>query len=264
MINLKKLFNLKGRTALITGASGHLAEKISYILADQGSDLILIARNNRYKNNYDANLKKNFPNLKIKKIICDLSKENSRNNLVKKIKNQKIDILVNNATFKENNSIGYASSFKSQNLKKWRSSFEINLTAVFHLSQSLYKNMKKSKNATIINVSSIYGIYSPDLEIYRGTKLGNSAAYASAKAGLIQLTKWLSRTLAPGIRVNCISPGGIYRDQPKKFVKAYIKKTAIKRMAKEDDLMGVFAFLASDASAYVTGQNIIVDGGWGN
>ena len=124
--------------------------------------------------------------------------------------------------------------------------------------------MKKSKNATIINVSSIYGVYSPDLEIYQGTKLGNSAAYAAAKAGLIQLTKWLSKALAPRIRVNCISPGGIFRDQPKKFVKAYIKKTSIKRMAKEDDLMGVFAFLASDASAYVTGQNIIVDGGWGN
>ena len=94
--------------------------------------------------------------------------------------------------------------------------------------------------------------------------MGNSSAYASAKAGLIQLTKWLSSTLAPKVRVNCISPGGILRKQPKKFITSYNKKTLLKRMAQEDDLMGIVAYLASDASSYVTGQNILVDGGWGN
>ena len=91
----------------------------------------------------------------------------------------------------------------------------------------------------------------------------NPAAYAAAKAGLINLTKWLAKTIGPEIRVNAISPGGIFRQQPKKFVKAYVKKTALKRMASENDFIGVIALLSSEASSYITGQNIIVDGGWG-
>ena len=90
-------------------------------------------------------------------------------------------------------------------------------------------NLIKSGNGSIINVSSIYGLYSPDWSIYKGSKLGNSSAYASAKAGVIQLTKWLSSTLSPKVRVNCISPGGIIRSQPKKFIRAYTKKTSLKR-----------------------------------
>lgn len=264
MYILNKLFNLKGRTSIITGASGFLAEKISYILADLGSDLILITRNNKFINRYDEKIKKKYPKTKIRKIKCDLSKEKQRKELIKKLNNQKINILINNATFKDNNLIGYASKFKNQSVKKWRESLEVNLTAVFHLSQGFSNNLIKSGNGSIINVSSIYGLYSPDWDIYRGVKLGNSSAYASAKAGVIQLTKWLSSTLSPNVRVNCISPGGIARNQPKKFVNAYTKKTLLKRMAKEEDLIGAFAYLASDASSYVTGQNIIVDGGWGN
>ncbi len=261
---LKKLYNLKNRTVVLTGAGGNLAEKISLILADLGANLILISRRNKLKNNYDKKLNLAYPNIKIKKIICNLSSEKSRKNLIKKLNKEKIDILINNATFKDNNLVAYASNFKKQNLKKWKLSLEINLICAFHLSQGLYKKLKQSGNGSIINISSIYGVYSPDWKIYKGTNLGNSSAYASAKAGLIQLTKWLSSTLAPNIRVNSISPGGIFRDQPKKFVKAYNNRTLLGRMATEDDLMGIIAYLASDASSYVTGQNIIIDGGWGN
>lgn len=103
----------------------------------------------------------------------------------------------------------------------------------------------------------------PDWKIYKGTKIGNSSAYASAKGGLIQLTKWMSSTLAPKVRVNSISPGGIIRNQPKKFINSYKNKILLRRMATEEDFMGIIAYLASDASSYVTGQNIIIDGGWG-
>ena len=155
-------------------------------------------------------------------------------------------------------------SLKSKNLKKWKSSLEVNLICSFHLSQGLSQNLINSGKGSIINIASIYGVYRPVWSIYEGTKMGNSSAYASAKAGLIQLTKWLSSTLAPKVRVNCISPGGILRKQPKKFIFSYNKKTLLKRMAQEEDLMGIVAYLASDASSYVTGQNILVDGGWGN
>ena len=92
--------------------------------------------------------------------------------------------------------------------------------------------------------------------------MGNPAGYAASKGGLIQLTRWLSTTLAPDIRVNSISPGGVYRSQSDKFVKKYIQKTPLKRMATEEDLKGGIIYLASDLSSYVTGQNIFIDGGW--
>ena len=224
MIILNKLFDLKGRTALITGASGHLAEKISLILADLNCNLILVSRKNKFTNNYDKKIINRYPNIKITKIICDLSKEQKRKILISKLKNKKINILINNATFNENNLVGYASTFEKQSIKKWKSSLEVNLIAVFHLCQGLRKNLINSGNGSIVNVSSIYGMYSPDWEIYKGTKLGNSSAYASAKGGIIQLTKWLSTAFAPRVRVNCISPGGIIRKQHKSFIKAYTKK----------------------------------------
>jgi len=106
-------------------------------------------------------------------------------------------------------------------------------------------------------------MYGPDWNLYEGTSMGNPAAYGTAKGGLIQLTRWLATTVAPQIRVNTISPGGIYRNQPKQFVERYKSKTPLRRMATEDDFRGVVAYLASDMSKYVTGQNINVDGGWG-
>ena len=260
---LNKIHNLENRTAVITGAGGYLAEKISLILADSGANLILIARNKNFRNKYDKKLASLYPNIKIEKIICDLSKQKSRTNLLKKLNKKKINILINNATFNENNLKGYASKFENQNLKKWKSSLEINLIAAFHLMQGLNKNLSNSGNASIINISSIYGVYMPDWKIYKGTKIGNSSAYASAKGGLIQLTKWMSSTLAPKVRVNSISPGGIIRNQPKKFINSYKNKILLRRMAKEEDFMGIIAYLASDASSYMTGQNIIIDGGWG-
>jgi len=92
--------------------------------------------------------------------------------------------------------------------------------------------------------------------------MGNPSAYSSSKGGLIQLTRWLSTTVAPEVRVNAISPGGVWRNQPKEFTDRYISKTPLKRMATEDDLKGAIIFLASDLSAYMTGQNLVVDGGW--
>ena len=118
-------------------------------------------------------------------------------------------------------------------------------------------------NPSIVNISSIYGTYAPDYSIYKDTKINNPAAYSVSKAGLTYLSKWLASSLAPKIRINSISPGGIFRNQDKKFVKKYIEKTLLKRMATEDDIAGCVAFLLSSLSSYITGQDIIVDGGWG-
>jgi len=100
------------------------------------------------------------------------------------------------------------------------------------------------------------------MRLYEGTAMGNPAAYAASKGGLLQLTRWLATTLAPAIRVNAVTPGGIFRDTPDAFHSRYVERTPLKRMATEEDLKGAFAFLASNQSQYVTGQNLIVDGGW--
>ncbi|MDO8629190.1 MAG: SDR family oxidoreductase, partial [Phycisphaerales bacterium] len=116
---------------------------------------------------------------------------------------------------------------------------------------------------SIINIASIYGSYGPDLRLYAGTAMGNPAAYAASKGGLIQLTRWLATVLAPHVRVNSISPGGVFRNQPEEFVQRYEARTPLGRMATDDDLRGAMLYLASDLSRYVTGQNLSVDGGWG-
>ena len=156
---------------------------------------------------------------------------------------------------------GWAVPFKEQSAATWRKALEVNLTANFVLFQSCLELLEKN-NASIINIGSIYGMCAPDMSLYKGTDMGNPAAYAVSKGGLIQFTRWLASMLAPDIRVNCLSLGGIERGQPKEFVRKYIEKTPLKRMAKESDIVGMIALLLSEDSSYITGQNIVLDGGW--
>ena len=262
---IHKLFSLNKKISLVTGAYGYLGKEICYTLAEAGSDIILIEKSNNSKNSkiFLSYLKKKYKKQKFYSFVCDLSSPKDRKKIkfyLKKFK--KIDILINNAAFTKA-SKGYVESFEKQNLLMWSKCFEVSLTAVFDLTKIVLPKLKKSNSASILNISSIYGVYGPDWSLYKGTKMANPASYASAKAGLIQFTKWLSKTLGPKVRVNAVSPGGIFRNQPKKFVKAYVNKTSLKRMAKESDFRGIILLLASNASNYITGQNIIVDGGWG-
>ena len=138
----------------------------------------------------------------------------------------------------------------------------MNLTAPFILTQAFNSLLHNSDSPSVINIGSIYGILGPNLSLYENTKMGNPAAYSASKGGLTQLTKWLATVLAPKVRVNIISPGGIERKQPESFLNKYIDKTPLRRLAKEEDLKGALVYLSTDLSAYVTGQNIIVDGGF--
>ena len=137
------------------------------------------------------------------------------------------------------------------------------MTAPFHLSRDLAHLLARSSNGSIVNVSSIYGEFGPDLELYEGLEMHNPAAYAASKAGLVQLTRWLSTVLAPAVRVNAVSPGGLLRGQPPVFVERYTKKVPLARMASEADVVDSIYFLASPAASYITGQVLRVDGGWG-
>ena len=139
---------------------------------------------------------------------------------------------------------------------------EINLTSIFDLICKFKTNLEKSNNPSIINISSIYATYYPDWEMYKNTKVQNILSYSVSKGGLLNLTKWLATYLAPKIRINAISPGGIKRKQSKIFIKNYVKKTPLKRMCSTKDVVNCVKFLSSENSDYITGQNIVVDGGF--
>lgn len=265
MTTIAKLMNMKGRKALITGAAGNIGQVMAQTLAELGADLLLVDRPGVDYGALIQQLEYDW-GVCVQTIECDLEVQANRDFLIESIQQQQggLDVLINNAAFVGvAKAQGWGTDFERQTVEGWRRALEVNLTAAFDLSKGLSSLLKQSKGGSIINVASIYGVYGPDNRIYEGTTMGNTAAYAASKGGLIQLSRWLATTLAPHIRANTISPGGVFRDQPEIFVRRYEERTPLARMAKEDDFCGAIAYLASDMSRYVTGHNLVVDGGWG-
>lgn len=265
MTTMTELMSLRGRRALITGATGKLGSVMADTLAELGADLVLVDRPSSDFQPLESHLQDRWA-VSVHSRECDLEIEEQRLELFKSIKSdgKGLNVLVNNAAFVGASDLqGWITRFEEQTVETWRRAMEVNLTAAFHLSQAFAPLLKAAKGGNIINITSIYGEYGPDWRLYEGTQMGNPVAYAASKGGLVQLTRWLATTIAPEVRVNALSPGGVLRNQDPKFIERYEARTPLKRMAVEDDFRGVIAFLASDLSSYVTGQNIAVDGGWG-
>ena len=265
-MNIIKDIKVKNQIGVITGSCGNLGKEFTKTLADIGYDLILTDRNtkslkvlkNDIINNYDV---------KVFYKACDLSSLKSRKNLIKFIKKKtgKVDLFINNAGLtgiKEKNNFSKKKSIKAQSVENFTNYLEVNLSAVFHLTKDLSELLLKSKKGKIINIGSIYGSVAPKWEIYDKQKMNNRAGYSASKAGLLQLTKWFATYLAPKVRVNMISPGGILRGHNKRFLKKYKSNVPLEKMADIKDINGTIIYLASDLSQYVTGQNLFVDGGW--
>lgn len=265
MTTLKEMMSLQGRRALITGGAGSLGKVMADTLAELGADLILVDRPGCLWRSLDKNLSDRW-GCDVNLFECELESENQRQNLIDAVRadGRGLNILINNAAFVGTSELqGWAVPFEEQTLETWRRAIEVNLTAPFHLSQAFTPELRTANGGNIVNIGSIYGEYGPDWTLYDGTAMGNPAAYAASKGGLLQLTRWLATTLSPHIRVNSISPGGVFRDQNKIFVERYIERVPLARMAAEDDFRGALAYLSSSMSSYVTGLNLSVDGGWG-
>jgi NAD(P)-dependent dehydrogenase (short-subunit alcohol dehydrogenase family) len=265
MTTLASLMSLAGRRALITGAAGHIGRVMAETLAELGADLVLVDRPAVTYGTLVEDLRSRWK-VTVETTPCDLELEGERRRLVQDLERQDrgLNILINNAAFVGTSDLqGWVTAFEAQSVETWRRALEVNLTAVFDLAKGLTPLLRRSTGASIVNIGSTYGFSGPDHRLYEGTPMGNPAAYAASKGGVIQLTRWLATTLAPDIRVNAISPGGVFRNQPTVFVQRYEARTPLGRMAVEDDLRGAVAFLASDLSRYVTGHNLPVDGGWG-
>ncbi|MES3032816.1 MAG: SDR family oxidoreductase [Gemmatimonadota bacterium] len=256
--------SLHGRRAVVTGGAGHLGQVIGETLVELGADVLLVDRDATTLAAAATRVSA-AGNGAVDVVVCDLEDEAARGALVQRLDAEPagVSVLVNNAAFVGTSGLeGWATPFEAQRIDTWRRALEVNLTAAFELTQGLRPAMRRAAGASVINIASIYGVVGPDWSLYDGTAMASPAAYAASKGGLLQLTRWLATTIAPEIRVNAVTPGGIARGQPAQFVERYEARTPLARMAVEDDFRGVIAFLASDLSAYVTGQNIAVDGGW--
>lgn len=264
MKSLQELMRLEGRVALITGGAGHLGRAMGEALAELGCGLCLVDCDEVRLTQAVASIGRSWKT-QIWSYVTDLEDGAARENLVAWVENkcERLDILINNAGFVGTRELeGWITPFEEQSLTTWRRALEVNLTAAFDISQGFAPLLRAGGKGVIVNIASIYGVIGPDLRLYEGTRMGQPAAYAASKGGLLQLTRWLATVLAPAIRVNSISPGGIFRQQPDQFVERYLARTPLARMAVEEDFKGTIAYLASDLSAYVTGQNLMVDGGW--
>jgi NAD(P)-dependent dehydrogenase (short-subunit alcohol dehydrogenase family) len=264
MKTVAELMNMKGRRALVTGATGGIGQVIARTLAELGADLVLVDRPGSDFGLITKEIEHAFQ-VRVVNVDCDLENQTDRERLIELVGNDDagLDVLINNAAFVGTSGLqGWVTRFEEQSVETWRRALEVNLTAAFDLAKGLSPALRKSGHGSIINIASIYASLGPDYSLYEGTSMGNPAAYAASKGGLVQLTRWLATTLAPDVRVNTISPGGVFRNQPDAFVKRYEAKTPLGRMATEEDFSGAVAYLASDLSAYVTGINLKVDGGW--
>lgn len=259
---LKNNYNFNNRNIIITGGLGSLGLKLSKLFYDSGANIIIT---DKYEQSSVRNKLKIFSNKKkFTYVKCDLSLMEERNFFYKNVKKKlkKIDILINNAAL-TGDSLGKSSkNFLSQNSDLWHKEIDVNLVSVIEIIQNFRKLLTISKKPSVINIASIYGFTAPKFKIYKNSKFSSPIGYSVSKGGLIQLTKWFASFLSPKIRVNCISPGGILRKQNKNFIKNYSNETLLKRMATEDDVIGGIVFFASESSQYITGHNLIIDGGW--
>ena len=258
-----KLFDLSGRVVIITGAAGNLGSKYAEGLTQAGANVVLADIDYVACRQLGKQLEKKY-SIKNLAIKLDLNKKSSIKNMILKTtkKFSKIDILINNAAY-QGNSKTRKIKFEDFPLNEWNKAVSVNLTGIFLTCQEVGKVMVKQKYGNIINISSTYGLVAPDQRIYGISGQNAAAFYSATKAALLNLTRYLaSYWNRTGIRVNSLSPGGVENSQESNFIKKYSEKTMLGRMADKNEYVGAIIFLSSDASSYMTGSNLVIDGGW--
>jgi NAD(P)-dependent dehydrogenase (short-subunit alcohol dehydrogenase family) len=261
--DLTELLRIDGRTAVVIGGCGHIGRAIADALAEMGASVAIVDREVGMAESV-AKLISERRNTLATWHEIDLEKDDAVGLKESVLSlHDRVDVLVHAAALVGTSGLsGWTTAFEDQSVDSWRRALEVNLTSVFSVTQAFAAALREGRRGAIVTIGSIYGAVGVDLRLYNSTGMGSPAAYAASKGGLLQLTRWLATVLAPDIRVNAVSPGGVWRQQPEEFVREYERRTPLGRLATEADIKGAVAFLASDASAYITGQNLLVDGGW--
>ena len=271
MQNVLDKFNLKGNTVLVTGGGGLLGRQFALALAQAGANVMLADL--AYEAAADQAEVIRAEGLSAEALAVDVVDPDSTRAMVEQTLARfgRLDVLINSAALDpkfdpQHQSEQAANAFETYSLEAWRKALDVNLTGMFLASQAAVQPMLAQGKGVIINICSTYGINGPDQRIYirpDGTRSYKPVYYSVTKAGVLGFTRYLAAYYAgKNIRVNALTPGGVYNQHDEVFVKAYSAKTILGRMANLDELSAAMLFLASDASSYMTGANLIVDGGW--
>jgi len=256
-MHINKLLSLKGKIAVVIGGAGKIGFPMAEALAEAGA-LVYIASS--HEDGYEEAVKKLLDaGLQARGIRLDMSDEKSVLQALEMIKkNSKIpDVLINAGCNRP------MRKFMEDSVENWDLSMSVNARGIFVTCRAFANAMVGQGSGSIINISSIYGLVAPDMNIYEGSDFETEPDYPFIKGGVIMFSKYLASYYANrGVRVNCIAPGGFFNNQPEPFLTKYTDKVPLGRMARHDDMKGAALFLASKASEYITGHVLPVDGGW--
>lgn len=264
-----ELFSLKGKTAIVTGGVGILGKAFCCALAEQGANVAVVDLVANETMDFAQTLAEQY-GVKALGIGCDVADVASVHKMVEQVFNEwgHIDILHNNAASKSSCLEKFFQPFEEYDINTWNEVMSVNINGMFLVAQAVGPKMIAQKTGgSIIQTASIYGIMAPDNRIYEnahymGCQINTPAVYAVSKAAVLGLTRYLAAYWAnEKIRVNSITPGGVESGQNASFIENYSKRVPMNRMAKRDEMVGALLYLASEASSYVTGQNLVVDGG---
>jgi NAD(P)-dependent dehydrogenase (short-subunit alcohol dehydrogenase family) len=267
--NFKTLFDLENKVALITGGGGNLGPYFGLGLSQYGAKVALIDVNQQAVD--EATDQINSAGGEALGIVCDITDPTSVSDVVGQVTGKfgRIDILHNNAASKTDDLAAYLASMEDYSLDTWKKVMDVNINAMFVVAQAVGKVMiEQGDGGSIIQTSTHYALNGPDFSIYEGSyymgmPISQPPVYATSKAAVIGLTRYLASYWGGhNIRVNTLVPGGVSTGQNNEFHDRYAKNVPLGRMARIEDMVGAVIYLASDASAYVTGQELVVDGGW--
>jgi 2-deoxy-D-gluconate 3-dehydrogenase len=270
---VESMFNLQGRVAILTGGAGLLGRRYARVLLDAGAKVVLADVDPSAAIAVAGEAAKERGGEAIG-VGVDVRSKQDVDRMVADILHRygQIDILINNAAidpkFDAALATQQANTFEDYPLDLWQKSLDVNLTGVFLCSQAVGRVMMRQRRGVVVNVSSTYGVVSPDQRLYQRDgeteqTLFKPASYAVTKAAVAHLTKYLATYWAPyNIRVNTLTPHGIFNSQDEQFTRRYADRCPLGRMATKDEMNGGLLFLVSDASSYMTGANLVIDGGW--
>lgn len=265
----RKAFDFSGKTILITAGAGTLGPEFARGFLQHGAQVVIADINAEATQRISANLDAEFPG-RVLGLVVDVADLASVKTMVVRTVERfgAIDVLVNNAAYFPDDFPAFFAPFEDYDLRQWRKVMAVNIDGMFLVAQAVGKQMlAQRRGGAIIQTSSIYGVLASDSRIYEGSEylgfpINNPAVYAASKAAVIGLSRWLAAHWASkGIRVNTIAPGGVESGQNDTFTSKYSARVPVGRMARVDEMTSTVLYLASDASSYVTGQCIVVDGG---
>jgi NAD(P)-dependent dehydrogenase (short-subunit alcohol dehydrogenase family) len=259
-------FNVKDKVIIITGATGMLGSVCAREFSLERAKVVLVDLDQELCENRAEELADRY-GAKALGIQCDVTNKKNIEEMVEEVvsKYHQINVLMNNAAIQTDN---FFAPFEEYSIDDWQKVMSVNVTGMFLCSQRVAEEMKRTGSGSIINIASIYGVVAPDHRIYegalyKGRHINTPLVYSTSKGAVISLTRYLAVYLARyNIRVNSVTPGGIYSGQDDTFFKKYSARCPLGRMAEPEEIFHSVQFLASDASSYITGHNLIVDGGW--